>query len=200
MKFFSEITISFFILLLFSCSAEVDEENPGICDIRCDGASLGSASDMRFRILSPIEDIACIGNLAAGSIAEISTPVTIRMIAERPRKLIYNSPFGDNASSDYSAWQSVGGISFQPVISGIMSPNRYNDENVTVAEDGAITPAEYVGITTPKSEWCTDTCGVATIQIWPACAGGGASIPVSIQLQSGSLSSDAMSFTVTHQE
>ena len=52
-------------------------------------------------------------------------------------------------------------ISVRPIFNGSYDPSRNDHEEV-----------EYKGIETPKSQWCSNACGVATIKIWPQCEEG----------------------------
>jgi len=180
-----------------ACSATVDDEFPGVCELKCEGSSIASSNDMRMKPAFNLENITCIGNLAQGAVTELSGPVTITMIAEKPRNLKYKSPFETGEETPGANWQAAGGLSFEPIISGIMAGARTSPENATVTGD-IVSPFKYAGIVTPKSEWCTDTCGIATIEVWPSCVGG-VTVPTTIQFHSGALFSDLIEFEIKHE-
>jgi hypothetical protein len=195
-KFSHEYLMTLLLLLVtVSCSSEGDPELPGECQLVCGSAKISANDNVRFRILSSPADLTCVG-VASGTTADAAGPITIEMIVEKPRVLKYKSPFGTDESpeTETANWQSVGGVIFEPVITGLMAAGKTSPENATI-EGAVVTPFKYAGIVTPKSEWCTDSCGVARVEIWPTCVGGSSS-PVGVQFHSGGLYSKTIDYTM----
>ena len=62
------------------------------------------------------------------------------------------------------------GIGFEPFVYGQVAVEKsVQGYNPT---DKSVTPFKYAGVVTPSNEWCTDTCGVATVEVWPLCVRG----------------------------
>jgi hypothetical protein len=62
------------------------------------------------------------------------------------------------------------GIGFEPFVYGQVAVEKsVQGYNPT---DKSVTPFKYAGVVTPPTEWCTDTCGVATVEVWPLCIRG----------------------------
>lgn len=61
----------------------------------------------------------------------------------------------------------------------------------------SVNPPDYGGIVTPKSEWCSDTCGIMTINVWPVCYRGSVN-PIALQVRSGGLFSTSVNINVNH--
>ena len=197
------------VLIIFqvSCSAESDPDSPGLCELKCSDAKI-AGNDTRFRLVSSVQPIACNGVTIPGDSAgqEYLGPITVQFIAEKVRRLRYrklpdkkkaDEPTldDDSAGADFTP---VAGLVFEPIIlRGLMAGNRTSTENATVDANGQVSPYKYAGIVTPKSEWCTDTCGVASIEIWPVCVRDSTN-NVSLVLHSGALYTDETAFTVTH--
>ena len=119
------------------------------------------------------------------------------------------------ASSVEAGWIPVGNISFDVVTSGgTLNPCGTNSENGTVndacnAETGglaadrnfseaSVTPYTYAGVVTPKSEWCSDSCGIMSVDIWPVCVKGGLN-KVNLSVRSGGVFSNSVSIEITNE-
>lgn len=74
-------------------------------------------------------------------------------------------------------------IGFKPVFTGTFDSRR-NDQ----------TEAEFKGIESPKEQWCSSSCGVIKLKIWPKCEQG-ESLSHKLMLISGSIASDEVSIT-----
>jgi hypothetical protein len=62
------------------------------------------------------------------------------------------------------------GIGFEPFVYGQVAVEKSGQGyNPT---DKSVTPFKFAGVVTPSTEWCTDSCGVATVEIWPLCIRG----------------------------
>lgn len=195
-------------LNLFACSAGDDAASPGLCELRCSGAKI-AGNDARFRymggLIDPEQGIAtkldCSGVLlpSGKNGVEYLGPVTLQFMAESIRGLRYKNPFDtpsdvdarDSADdSEGKLWSPLAGIAFEPImLRGLMAGDRTSTENATVDANGQVSPYKYAGIVTPKSEWCTDTCGVATIEVWPICIAD-SSNSIQMVIHSGGLYAD----------
>jgi hypothetical protein len=83
----------------------------------------------------------------------------------------------------------VGGISFLAETSGsIFAIDKSSTENGKFDDTKKIfSPSQYAGIATPMSEWCSDECGILTIQVWPQCPPIGTELNGTLSVRSGSL-------------
>lgn len=162
------------IFCLSSCSAEPDGGVGGACSIECSSAKLGS-SDFAITQLSPDINIACGGTVTGTR--SLSGPLVAQF---KITKTVNQSVGGEESSREVP----VSNISIEPQVLGIM------DDAATTAEfkasDGSITPYKYAGIATPSAEWCSDSCGVVTLEIQPLCVQD-AQNEVSVSIQSGAL-------------
>ena len=77
------------------------------------------------------------------------------------------------------------GIGFEPALYGSVSIANTNQEFKTGPNEA--TPFKFAGVVTPSSEWCTDSCGVATYEFWPNCITGGQSVQAGIYIQNTSM-------------
>ena len=73
------------------------------------------------------------------------------------------------------------GIGFEPLLSGSLSVANTNPEFKTSPTE--VTPFKFAGVVTPSSEWCTDSCGVATYEFWPNCITGGQTLRAGVVIQ-----------------
>ena len=182
--------------LLVSCAADPDSSlggYPGVCSLNCAGAKIAS-NDMRVRFLVKDIKFTCGPPLTAGSLFPVSVP--IRFIVEKPRgsspaeSLIRNSNKPSTGDEAPDVWTPVGGISFYPL--------GYGEGKPYSAKEQAAARGRWSGIITPSSNWCTDTCGVGSVEIVPACAnytlgifsgGATAMLPVNIDVATTASSS-----------
>lgn len=88
-------------------------------------------------------------------------------------------------------------VGFEPVIHGELEPDETDEENQDPDKSTAteIVPAKYIGIVTPRSQWCSDACGVATLEVWPKCYPS--ATEVSVRLHSGATKSDTVRIAVS---
>jgi hypothetical protein len=195
---------------LSACSAEDDPTTPGLCALQCGGAKIAGA-EMRFRLTSQTTIHAngsCSGvDIPAGQNSEKALgPVTYTWVAEMHRKLDYVIPIDPDAKKKQEEqaqsnptpgdlWTPVAGVTFEPIItSGLLSGKETSTENGTF--DGTtFTPYDHAGIVTPSSEWCTDSCGVATVRVWPECIAGSENI-IHFVVHSGPVFSEVMDLTM----
>ncbi|NRA43592.1 MAG: hypothetical protein HRU09_01415 [Oligoflexales bacterium] len=182
--------ISALSLLKIGCAGEPDfAEAPGVCALNCTDTKL-PANDMRIRFLLPqgitVSDplpLACFDVVNADYVNE----VPIRFVVEKRRSILPAEQDGPidvviggerpDFANDANAWVPVSGIAFQPLLlAGIMDP--LNPANQALDR--------YKGIVTPETEWCTDACGVGSLEVRPRCLAN-ATNAVQVGIISGSL-------------
>lgn len=179
------INIFIFLVLFSGCALEPDD--PGQCRLDCSKAKIGSSSvDWAIEVKTTIPTFEC-----SAASTPFSGPVFLKFLAKEKYK-----------DGDTDRFNPVPYLSFEPLINGALH-SVYHPENVSefsegqTLPDGSVAgagttyyPYRYLGITTPKSNWCSDSCGVMTIEFVPVCPPSGANNDVSVQLNSGGLFSD----------
>ena len=191
--------------IMSSCSADQDANSPGLCALKCSGAKI-AGNDARFRVVSGTGSIECTGvQIPSGKVAvEALGPITVQFIAESVRKLTYSNPLDREAANRQSTvddsagklWTPLAGIAFEPIIfAGLMAGEKTATENATVGADGTVSPFKYAGIVTPSTEWCTDSCGVASVEIWPLCVQD-IDNEISVGIHSGALYAPELKLTL----
>lgn len=174
------LTLLFIGLLVSHCSYEPAE--PGLCKLNCKKASI-TGSDSVFRIVkkSLDQNVTC-GPESAGQ--DLSEPFVAQFVV--------GESFQGNATGGGEAAEELRPVpfaSFEPIVNGLRSEDPARSPNVTQVGD-TFTPARYKGIVTPKDNWCSDTCGVATVEVYGRCPAQGAESAVTVQIHSGALYSD----------
>jgi hypothetical protein len=185
----------FVVTILLGCSAESDSSSPGLCSLQCGGSkiagsevvlrladkgvALGGEGNAPNSTLGSAEaERSCAGVVynGANGIGEYHGPISISFVAEKFRKLVYRNPYSSNTQENANPGefrQPIRGVAFEPIIvGGLLSADRSDPENITRDANNLLTPYKYVGIVTPKAEWCTDSCGVGVVEIWPLCVRG----------------------------
>lgn len=168
-----QIVMLIAMILMGGCSFK--PEDPGLCRLSCSNAIIASSSpEYQIKLATAEPKIYC-----SQADAALSGPVMMQFVVSEVQK-----------EGEFESRRPVPAISFEPIIQGAVATNVYNDENVSLDEDGNLTPYRYLGISTPKSNWCSDTCGVMTIEVVPVCPGIGITSEVSVQMHSGALYSE----------
>jgi hypothetical protein len=163
------------VLIVSGCAASGESEQPGTCTLSCGTPRVGAA-EYFARSLSPGSEpgaFFCAANFNGAAAQNAQGPLTFRFqvfqqIADFPplRNETANNNGPDAATGSRLIPKS--GVAFEPVlVSGAVAGDKTNSEHLLA--DGTISPFKYAGVVTPKAEWCTDTCGVATFEIWPLC-------------------------------
>jgi len=175
-------------LTLAACSAQTESDSKGTCTLNC---SQHYTAAGEFEVVPLIADgaedinLACEADFAGQKkdILPTNLPVQVRF-------LVYEKipPFGqgqDTSTTGDAAGGTTGGttggdqtatplmtrvpragIGFEPWVNGLPAVEKTNPEFY----DGKnVSPAKYAGVVTPSAEWCTDSCGVATYEVWPDC-------------------------------
>ena len=185
------------ILTLASCSAQPEGGTGGACKLSCSGSRIGGA-EFKIVALQPALTLACVGDFSAKSEVALGSPITVRYKIYQDVVTTFPSPAangggnagGGAASTDPGNTNPLtlpaASIGFEPVVYGSMALDK------TVADfrgsDGNVNPAKYGGIVTPPSEWCSDSCGVMTFEVWPNCVKGGQQVTAGVL--SGAVSKD----------
>lgn len=146
-----------------------------MCALKCGGAIIGP-NDPEFAI-EPITAGAKL-QCKKGSSDDAGTVVVRFRVVEKI----------DNGE-DESKWarRPVPSISIDPLVSGILGDHlpEGSDE------------ARYKGVTTPIENWCSDSCGVVSLDVVPKCIpDAGAQNKVTVQVSSGALFSEPVEILV----
>jgi hypothetical protein len=157
--------------LLGGCAAESEKGNPGICPLTCGKAVLGS-NDPQFSAKSVLKDLRfeCPRGL--------TQPLDLDAVLVQ---FLFTEKITVNGAERL---RPVPFLAFEPVITGILS--EYKNPDNTNPDTGQV-PQRYVGVRTPKTEWCTDACGVATIELEPRCLTAGLTNEINVMIHSGPL-------------
>lgn len=167
------LAILLFNLLVASCSAK--PEDPGMCALKCGGAIIGP-NDPEFAIESMTEGpkLQC----KKGSSDDAGTVVVRFRVVEK---------IDNGADEDKRPRRPVPNISIDPLVTGILGDHM---------PEGSEEP-RYKGVTTPVENWCSDSCGVVTLDVVPKCIpDAGAQNKVTVQVSSGALASQPVEIMV----
>ncbi len=142
-------------ILIATCSAQTSDLNQ--CQIDCSTARI-PGQEMFIKNLTG-GDITYACNTKA--VVSVNTPATLTFGFYYPT---LDSTTGTTAGATSSTKKTpVGGVKFVPTILGTLSPEKTNPEF-------AKNP-KYFGVNTPSSEWCSDSCGIAQIDVSAICVG-----------------------------
>ncbi len=170
------------LLALTSCSYQ--PEDAGLCKLNCSKAIIGSNDPgMSIKLQSSTSNIIC----SAANANKDSVPIVAQFLVSE--KVATNSGDGQ---------RPVPNLSFDPIVNGARSTSERNVINAGKIEGTDVYEnIRYIGIPTPSSNWCSDSCGVATIEVTPLCPPSGKDSEVSIQLHTGPLYSDPVTFKIS---
>lgn len=160
------------LLVVAACSAEPEET--GACKLDCSGAKVGSVN-YKIEPLSPegfTNNYSCVGN--AKDVIPFDRPVSVAF------RVIQEVVGAESGQQGYStdlkaAVNPIPGVAFEPYVVGRMDNAHTNEEHLQTIKDKdgndakVPSPAAFAGIVTPKAEWCSDTCGVMRLEVWPTC-------------------------------
>lgn len=119
----------------------------------------------------------------------LSVPQMFKFTVQR--SMIKSTVDSDGKVTKKEESTPVAAVSVLPIISGGLDKNSTHVDN-----DVENNPA-YSGIRTPKSEWCSDSCGTVSLEIMPLCIQKTEN-SITIVLQSGSANSEPATLTVTN--
>jgi hypothetical protein len=159
-------------------------EDPGLCKLNCSSAVIGSNDlPLSMSLQSATNNVTCSA-ASAGQV--ISDPFFAQFLVSE----------AFDAGVDQPGKRPVPFISVEPIVNGLRSDLPEHNPNVEI-NGNIFTPARYKGIITPKDNWCSDTCGVVTIEVAAVCPPPGSTSEISIQMHTGALYSDVATFTTT---
>ena len=176
-------------LFLLSCDAtSTIPADAGLCSLNCGDAIIGPV-EAQIKIMNG--ESGAINCSAAAANTPLSDPFTYYWL------LSEELPGRDDPQASRTA--PIPSVSVEPVISGAMSELPAHNPNVEI--DGTtFTPARYKGIITPKSNWCSDACGVITIEVFSVCPPQGEENTVTAQVHTGALFSDTVTTSVSTED
>lgn len=175
---------------LMGCAAKPENAPSGACTLSCGNARVGAAEFSVKRLnVSPL-------NLRCTAGQPLTAPVTVRYRVTQPVGPNFQGTqanAGAAAGADQAAANAaevatipVASLGFDPVVYGDMAFSKTAEEFKN--SNNEVNPVRYAGVVTPPSEWCSDSCGVMTFEIWPNCVDqgevkaavqvGGAQVPV----------------------
>lgn len=168
-KFSSLITLTFLLAILSTCAGKV--EGPADCPVDCSNAVNAVMGTTIEPLAGGDVTINCHGSVVP-KVVELLFIVT-----------------GKGGAEGHAGGEEGGivrqSISYRPVFNGSYDPSRNDHEE-----------AEYKGIATPKEQWCSSTCGIAKINLWPQCEEG-TSLTHTLYVISGPVASDTISINMT---
>ena len=163
------------------CAVQGEKETPGQCKISCSGAKAGA---YEF-VLTPMQgdiNFDCGKYYAEGETwRTLGTDVVLKFSLTNE---VSDVALDSGKFVETKKKVPVGNIKFTPQILGVMDADFTDPENGKKVDSFQTDPSGYAGIRTPKSEWCTDSCGVATLKIRPVCVRGGVN-EVTVDLKTG---------------
>jgi hypothetical protein len=192
-------------VLFYLSGCAVSPENPGQCALNCSkSVILGSDPTFQIKLISAVPKFTCATGLTQE--VDFNGPVMAQFVVlDRDAAPAGGDMVG--AGTGYNG-TPVPNISINPLVLGIVSIPRTHPENVQIYQagqtlpDGTVAtgqtyyPYRYLGISTPKSNWCSDSCGVVTMEFVPVCPVAGATNNVSMQVSSGSVTSEVANFEI----
>ena len=158
------VIVSSLHFYLGGCGANPDTEvSLGSCKLNCSGAR-PATTEMAIRLFSQEIAIDCSG-LTSDSDYNRSIPIKFAIEKNPPGDLpAENLPGATDGESDNLTTgikSGVAGIGFSVnLVGGMLSATRANPDD---------SDPKYNGILTGKTEWCTDSCGVGSIEVMPLC-------------------------------
>lgn len=181
------------LLAALGCSAEPDEVQPGSCQLSCSQPRVAAGE---FEIVPLVPEgeeaisVVCeapfVTNNAA--ILPVEGPVQVKYqvyellpsFGKRPidprEDPVESGGGAGGAEGEAAPPQALmervprSGISFEPMTWGGLAVDKTNPEHQN--GDGTVSSYKYRGVVTPRSEWCSDSCGVMTYEFWPVCVAG----------------------------
>lgn len=174
-----------FGLMLLQVSCSVEPTDPGLCELNCSKAYIGPI-EAEIETVHVTQDVVCA---AASALTAFNDPILFQF---RVSELVQLE----------SGQQRVPlrNVSIEPIVFGLRSEEPQHNPNVEEIEAGVFSPARYKGIVTPSSNWCSDACGVVSLEIVPLCPAQGESNGVSVLVHSGPLYSPEYSLEVSTED
>lgn len=175
-------SIAILSLILTTCSEKPSDA--GLCSLSCGSAVIG-AVDANLELMGQATGVTCDASQAG---LPLSNPLTFY--------------FRVSETINVNGVESIlpkPTVSIEPIVNGSMSGEVADNPNVTI--DGTVyTPARYKGIITPKENWCSDACGVVTMEVVAVCPPAGEASEVNVQVHSGASFSETAAVTIQTQD
>ena len=142
--------------LLFMCSAQTSALNQ--CQMDCSSAHI-PGQELIIKNLTGQDTV--LGCINPGQYT-VTNPITLTFGFYYPT---LDSTTGSTAGATTTTKRTpVGGVKFIPtIVGGPLGPDRTNAE--------FLNNPKYTGVATPSSEWCSDSCGIAQIDVSALCMG-----------------------------
>lgn len=175
----------FLTAMVGTCSEE--PEDPGNCSLSCGNAIIGS-NDPQVSITAMTEP----GNITCENRDQTVQPVRLKFLVSEK----VTQPSGKVGGAGTEVQKPVPFVSFEPNKTGVFRdviPGNTDPKDEEIEAEGAA----YLGVITPKSNWCSDACGVISVELAPACPAPGETNEVTLSVSSGPLGSETMKFSVT---
>ena len=170
---------------LRGCGAVPDPASPGSCKLKCNTSRIaGVESKIELMGDEPYSTISCEG-IGPGSEYRGNIPVKFKFVTNQPNLPADDAlnpssgaagDSGGAAGAAAGGGGAVGGGAQGLTLNNAPAGNAGVSFSVNVIQgtlSGGVNPGEgddsYLGIATPIEEWCTDSCGVGTINIRPLC-------------------------------
>lgn len=175
------LILPFLMGLVSACAADTEADAPGSCSLSCSQPKVG-ASNYKIELNGiTVSQIFCNADFATAGrdILPANGPIAVRFqIYEVVTNNLPGSGATPAASSSGEASGSAGGgpildkvpkggIGFEPILYGGLAVEQTNPEHKV--NDTTASPFKFAGVVTPKSEWCSDTCGNISYEFWPYC-------------------------------
>ncbi|MFW7380392.1 MAG: hypothetical protein ACOH5I_16390 [Oligoflexus sp.] len=174
--------MSFLSWGLSSCAEE--PEDPGLCRLNCNKSIIGPI-EAQIQAVQVTQDIVCPANLA---LSPVPDPLLFQFVV--------SSPFNTVDNPDDIRQMPLPSVSIEPIALGFRSGLQEHNPNVVINGD-TFTPARYKGVVTPASNWCSDSCGVVSMEVVAVCPPSGETSDISVQIHSGALFSEPYTVTVS---
>jgi hypothetical protein len=159
----------------FAAACSPEPEDPGHCALSCSGA-INASNDIEY-FLEPMF------TQSPGDIECTSANQTVQPISLMFR--ITEKYFREIEQKEY--FRPVPFIKFNPVLNG-----SFRDVSAERGDTEEDADSKYRGVVTPKDNWCSDACGVMTVEVAPACPALGGENTVQIGATTGAVSSSTM--------
>lgn len=188
-------TVALVAVVLPGCAAETEGEAAGSCKLSC---SQRYAAAQDYKIISVVQppanfSFSCIMDDPADpdkddGLGMTNVPIQVRFQIYKEKKAATSgqgeedAPGGGGETTttvepihpdfpEMEARVPVQGIGFQPTLFGVMADWKTHPD--LTGEGGTSSSAQFSGVETPPSEWCSDSCGQMTYEFRPACTDAG---------------------------
>jgi len=171
-------------LALLGCGAD-PQGFGGQCALNCANATIGS-SDFKIEVKSSAAKIQCAGTFTETK--KLDGPIAVQFLVYK------DDPAPGQGGKTVRV--PVPNVSIEPLVTGLMD---YEATESDLKEGSSSSAFRYSGIVTKGSDWCSDSCGVVTLEVQPLCVSG-ATNSVNVQVHSGALYSDSAKIEVSHDD